>query len=178
MTVGIGAEFCIVYFGVELLATTGLSTAQAATAMAVFYVGILLGRMGGGGLIRRAGRTASLVGVSLVVTMVGFAAFWFSGQVVVALLGLFVAGMGIANLFPLSLALALDAAPGHTDAANARTQLLGGVLVIASPLLLGTLADHVGLSTAFAVEPVLLIISAVLLLAGTRASRAIRATPA
>ncbi|PZS16151.1 MAG: hypothetical protein DLM54_11645 [Acidimicrobiales bacterium] len=46
------------------------------------------------------------------------------------------------------------------------------------PLLLGTLADHVGLSTAFAVEPVLLIISAVLLLAGTRASRTIRARPA
>ncbi len=45
VAVGMGAEFCVVYFGAELLVrTTGLSTAHAATAMAVFYVGILLGR--------------------------------------------------------------------------------------------------------------------------------------
>ncbi|MDQ2725679.1 MAG: hypothetical protein M3Y36_09320 [Actinomycetota bacterium] len=101
--------------------------------------------------------------------MAGFVAFWLSGQVSVALLGLFVTGVGIANLFPLSLALALAAAPGRTDAANARTQLLGGAVVIAAPLLLGTLADHLGLIAAFGVEPFLLAASALLLLAARRA---------
>jgi hypothetical protein len=38
------AEFCPVYFGAELLAGTGLRTAQAATAMSGFYLGILAGR--------------------------------------------------------------------------------------------------------------------------------------
>lgn len=170
VAVGIGVEFCVVYFGAELLTrTTGLSTAAAATAMAVFYFGILLGRVGGAGLTRRAGRTSGLVWLSLAVTTVGFAAFWLSGEVDVALLGLFVTGVGVANLFPLSLALALAAAPGRTDAANARTQLLGGLVVIAAPLALGSLADHVGLTTAFGVEPFLLVLSALLLLAGRRA---------
>lgn len=72
----------------------------------------------------------------------------------------------MANLYPLSLALALAAAPGNGDVANARTQLIGGVLVIAALYLLGSLADHLGLHTAFTVEPVLIGLAALLLLAG------------
>jgi MFS family permease len=44
---GVAAEFCLVYFGAELLTATGLRTAQAATAMSGFYLGILGGRGGG-----------------------------------------------------------------------------------------------------------------------------------
>ncbi len=84
--------------------------------------------------------------------------------------GLFICGLGVANLFPLSLALTLAAAPGHTDAVNARTQLLGGILVISTPLVLGKLADSLGLTAAFTVEPLLIVTSALLLLAGLRSS--------
>lgn len=45
----------------------------------------------------------------------------------VATVGLFITGLGVANLYPLTLALA--AAPGQTDKANARTQLLIGAAV-------------------------------------------------
>jgi cyanate permease len=88
-----------------------------------------------------------------------------------AVAGLFVCGLGVANLYPLSLALTLAAAPEHGDAANARVQLLGGMLVVTAPYLLGSLADHLGLTAAFTVEPVLVVGSAVLLLAGLRAGR-------
>jgi MFS family permease len=74
-------------------------------------------------------------------------------------------GLGIANLFPLSLALTLAAAPDRTDAVNARTQLLGGLAVIAAPFLLGSLADHLGLTAAFGAVPPLIALCAVLLLA-------------
>jgi fucose permease len=171
VAVGIGIEFCIVYFGAELLsAATRLSTATAATAMAVFYAGILAGRISAGLLTRRPGHSVGLVWVSLAVTTAGFAAFWLSAHAVVALPGLFLTGVGVANLFPLSLALTLEAAPGRTDSANARTQLLGGLVVIAAPFLLGALADHIGLSAAFGVVPVLVAVCALLLLAA-RASR-------
>ncbi len=79
-------------------------------------------------------------------------------------------GIGLANLYPLSVALTLAAAPGNGDTANARTQLLGGILVIAAPYLLGMLADHFGLHAAFTIEPVL-IGAAALLLAGLRLAR-------
>jgi fucose permease len=97
--------------------------------------------------------------------------FWLAGLPAPAVAGLFACGFGLANLYPLSLALAMAAAPGHGDTANARVGLLGGVTVIAAPYLLGSLADHVGLRAAFTVEPALIAACALLLLAGLRLSR-------
>lgn len=168
---GVAVEFCLVYFGAELLAATGLRTAQAATAMSGFYLGILAGRIGGAWLTRRQGRTVPLLYASLAVTGGGFALCWLAGLPVVAIAGLFSCGLGVANLYPLSLALTLTAAAGNDDTANARTQVLGGLLVVASPYLLGSLADHLGLHAAFTIEPVLIGACAILLLAGLRLGR-------
>jgi MFS family permease len=171
VAVGIAVEFCLIYFGAEVLASTGLRTAQAATAMSGFYLGILGGRVGGAYLTRRAGRAGPLLWASLAVTAAGFGLFWLAAQPAVAIGGLFLCGLGVANLYPLSLALTLAAAPGNGDTANARTQLLGGLLVIAAPYLLGSLADHLGLHAAFTIEPVLIGVAALLLLAGLRLAR-------
>ncbi|MGY1739511.1 MULTISPECIES: MFS transporter [unclassified Blastococcus] len=161
-------EFCLVYFGTEVLVGTGLSTAAAATALSGNYLGILAGRLAGAALTRRPGRTVPLLHASLAVTAGGFALFWLTGSSVLAVAGLFVCGVGIANLYPLALALTMGAAGGQEDRANARTQLLGGLVTAAAPLLLGRLADEHGLGTAFVLEPVLLGVCLVLLLGGLR----------
>lgn len=172
VAVGIAVEFCVIYFGAELLATDGWSSTSATTAMSGFYVGILAGRVAGGRLVRRPGRTTSLLWASLGVTVTGFTLFWLCASPLPALVGLVATGIGVANLFPLSLALTLAAVPDQADAANGATQLLGGLVVIAAPLALGALADQVGLRAAFATEPVLIALSAtLLLLAGLRATR-------
>jgi MFS family permease len=171
VAVGIAIEFCVVYFGAELLAATGLRITQAATALSSFYLGILAGRVGGAWLTRGVGRTVPLLCASLTVAAAGFLSFWLAGTPVLAITGLICCGLGVANLYPLSVALALAAAPGNGDAANAAIQLLGGALVIAAPYLLGSLADHLGLRAAFTIEPVLIGVSALLLLAGLRAAR-------
>lgn len=168
---GMGAEFCLVYFGAEQLVDGGLSATAAATAMSGFYLGILAGRVGGAVATRRPGRTVVLLHASLATTAVGFVLFWLAAHPAVAVAGLLVAGLGIANLYPLSLALTLGAAGSREDQANARTQLLGGLLVVVAPYLLGSLADRVGLTAAFAVVPVLVALCLVLLLAGLRAGR-------
>jgi len=169
--VGIAVEFCPVYFGAELLTSTGLKAALAATAMSAFYLGILAGRLAGAWLTRRPGRTVPVLWGSLALTAAGFVLFWLSGLPAPAVAGLFLCGAGLANLYPLSLSLAMAAAPGHGDAANARTQLLGGLIVIVAPYLLGSLADQIGLRPAFTVEPALIAACAVLLLAGLRLTR-------
>jgi fucose permease len=110
--------------------------------------------------------------LSLALMLVGFVAFWLTGDLMVALAGLFVTGTGVANLYPLSMALALAAAPGRTDAANAHVQLVGGVVSLSAPLVLGTLADTIGLGPAFVVEPILIVTCAVMLKAGLATSRA------
>lgn len=172
---GIALEFCVIYFGAELLVQTGLSTAVAATALSCYYVGILAGRLGGAGLTRRPGRTVPLLYASLLLTAAGFVVFWLARQPVLAVLGVTVCGVGIANLYPLSLSLTLGAARGEEDRANARTQLVGGLFVVVAPYALGGLADHVGLRPAFAIEPALIIVSLVLLRLGTAVAR--RAAP-
>jgi MFS family permease len=168
---GMGVEVCVAYFGVELLTTTArLSTTVAAAAMSLFYLGILVGRIIGSRLAHRPGRALSLVWASLALTMIGILLFWLPGIAALALAGLLITGLGVANLFPLSLALALTAAPGRTDDANARTQLLGGLLTMVAPVLLGALSDRLSLPTAFTVSPALVVVLALLLLASQRIS--------
>jgi MFS family permease len=164
-------EFCLVYFGAEQLEASGLRTTAAATAMSSHYLGLLAGRVGGAIATRRSGRTIPLLYVSLATTAGGFLLFWLTGLPAVAVVGLFLAGLGIANLYPLSLALSISAAPGREDQANSRSQLLGGLLVIGAPYLLGSLADPLGLTTAFAIEPVLICLCLLLLATGLRVSR-------
>jgi MFS family permease len=162
-------EFCLVYFGPQMLIDTGLSAAAAGTALSSNYLGILIGRLLGARLTRRPGRSVALLYASLAITAASFALFWLTDQPALAVLGLFMCGVGIGNLYPLSLALTLDAARGREDRANARTQLLVGVVAAASPFLLGSLADQHGLATAFALEPVLIGICLLVLWGGLRA---------
>ncbi|MCY1142347.1 MFS transporter [Actinoplanes sp. Pm04-4] len=161
-------EFCLVYFGPQVLLGTGLSAAAAGTALSANFLGILIGRLAGARITRSPGRTVRLLYVSLAVTGVGFLLFWLTGNPVLAVIGLFVCGVGIANLYPLALALTLDAADGREDQANARSQLVLGLVAAVSPYLLGTLADRHGLATAFALEPVLIGLCLLLLWAGLR----------
>jgi fucose permease len=135
------------------------------------YLSILVGRLSGAALTRRPGRTVPLLHAWLTITAAGFVLFWLADEPVLAVVGLFVCGAGIANLYPLSVALTLGAAGGHEDRANARTQLLGGLITAATPFLLGSLADRHGLATAFALEPVLIGTCLLLLLAGLGARR-------
>ncbi|MBF6302819.1 MFS transporter [Nocardia amamiensis] len=78
----------------------------AAVAMTAFYAGILLGRVGGARLTRRPGRTVVLVGWSRAITLAGLLTLLLATTATVAVIGLFVTGVGIANQFPLVPALA------------------------------------------------------------------------
>lgn len=164
-------EFCLVYFGPQLLIETGLSAAAASTALVSNYLGILIGRVLGAGITRRPGRGIALLYASLALTGASFTLFWLVDQPALAILGLFLCGVGIANLYPLALSLTLEAARGREDRANARSQLIVGLVSAASPFLLGSLADRHGLTAAFTLEPVLIGISLLMLWTGLRARR-------
>lgn len=163
--IGIAMEFCVVYFGAELLtADTHLAPAGAATALTGFYAGILAARLAGARLLGGPARASTVLWASLAVTLAGLIVVEVASAVAVGVAGLFIAGIGIANLFPLSLALAINAAGAATDTANGAAQLLGGLAVVAAPLVLGVAADHTSLGVAFAIAPLLTVACAALLL--------------
>jgi len=81
------------------------------TAMSSHFLGLLAGRIGGAVVTGRPGRSVPLLHASLATTAAGFALFWLGGTPTLAVIGLFLAGLGVANLYPLAIALSLGAAP-------------------------------------------------------------------
>jgi len=160
----VGIEYCIFFYGVPLLSLrSGLSTADAAAALSLFVAGELASRVAGAWLTRTPERAVSLIGLALAIALAGFLVLWLA-QGILETSALFVTGLGVGMLYPLTLALALGAGGGRTDQAMARTQVLVGVAVGTAPLLLGVLSDHVGLLPALAVEPGLIVVAALLVL--------------
>lgn len=156
IVLAVGVEFSLIFWGADFLVDSGLSTAAAATTVSLFLWGMVAGRIAGRQIAQRIA-TERLLPVSLAVSAIGFFIYWLAPVAALAVVGLFIAGFGVANLFPITSALALGAAPGLSTEAGARLSLASGVAILAAPLLLGSLANAVGIWLAYAIVPVLLL---------------------
>ncbi|MFT4041085.1 MAG: MFS transporter [Thermomicrobiales bacterium] len=150
-------EWCIAYWGAEFLASVvGLNRAFAASAMTLFFIAMAGGRLIGSRLAWRF-PSAQLLYVALVIAIGGFLLFWLSSAAVPSLIGLFVAGLGVANFYPLTVGVATGAVPDLIDTATARLAVAGGSALLFAPLLVGAIADAVGMRWGFGVVAPLLV---------------------
>ena len=149
----VGVEFSLIFWGADFLTTAGLDVSAAATTVSLFLWGMVAGRLVGRQIAQRL-PAERLLPVALGVSAVGFFLYWLAPLLPLTIVGLFVAGLGVANLFPVAAALALGAAPGLSNEGGARLSFASGAAILGAPLLLGTLADAVGISLAYAVVPV------------------------
>jgi MFS family permease len=152
----VGIEFSLIFWGADFLVAAGLSTSAAATTVSLFLWGMVAGRIAGRQVTQRMA-TDRLLLWALAVSAAGFFVYWLAPVALVAVLGLFVAGIGVANLFPLTVALALGAAPGRSNEAGARLTFASGTAILAAPLLLGALADAAGIRLAYGVVPIFIL---------------------
>jgi predicted MFS family arabinose efflux permease len=158
---GVSIEWCLIFWGADFLEkVVGLSQINAATMMIVFFGAMVLGRVAGSRLSRSV-PSAKLLLLAIGITIAGFPVFWLSRLALLNLVGLFIAGLGVANLFPLTLAAALSVVPDQADAASARTSMAGGLAILIAPLVLGGIADHLGIQNAFGIVAMLAVIAAV-----------------
>jgi len=157
IVLGVSIEFCMVFWSADYLEQVmGLIKADAAQAVSLFLAAMILGRVLGSRLVQRFS-TRLVVTVSILTAGVGFLLFWKAASSFVALSGLFITGLGVANLYPLILSLAINAADGNTVRAGARATLASGTAILALPLILGRLADAVGIRSAYGIIVLLLI---------------------
>ncbi len=157
IVLGVSAEFCMVFWSADYMEQVlGLIKADAARAVSLFLAAMIVGRLLGSRLVQRFS-TRTVVMVSIVIAGVGFLLFWRAQSPWVGLSGLFVTGLGIANLYPLILSLAINAADENTIQAGARATLASGTAILALPLILGRLADAVGIRPAYGIVLVILI---------------------
>jgi fucose permease len=119
---------------------------------------MLTGRTAAGGLLRVIA-VQRLFPLALLVTSLGFLIYWGLPRPPMAIMGLFVLGLGVALLYPLALGLAMEAAGTRTDTASARAALAGSLGILVTPALLGGLADKVGLSLAHLIVPGLAVVA-------------------
>lgn len=153
----VAVEFCMVFWSADYLEQVlEMEKASAAQAMSLFLAGMILGRMAGSRLVRRFS-TRKVVTVSMIVAGIGFLLFWSVESRAVGLSGLFLTGLGVANLYPLILSLAISAANGNTDQAGARATLASGTAILLLPLALGSLADAIGIRLAYGLVILLLV---------------------
>lgn len=164
----IAVEFCIALWATDYLQTErDLGDSAAAASASLLLVGMTVGRVIGGSVAKRIAAEPILF-VTLGVAAAGFVLFWLVDDPAAALVGLGVAGLGIALLYPLTLALAIDASGGRTDAASARAAFAAGIAIAVAPFVLGALADDAGLVTAYGIVPVLLAAGVIALLLARR----------
>lgn len=156
----------------------GFAPAAAALAAAGFPLGMLLGRIALRLVVRRM-RPRRLLLPALGVTALGFALYWGLGSLgetasvlaqPAAILGVFLLGLGIAPLYPLSTEFAIGAVPaaipGARDLAAMRMAIGIGLSLLLAPIALGGLADEVGLGLAHLALPGLVVAAVASFLAG------------
>ena len=152
----VSVEFCLVFWAADALSEWHAAGPAAAPAVAaLFLLGMAVARTVAARLT--AGRHPLVVVVAACAAAgLGFTVFWAAASTVIAAIGLFVTGLGVALLYPMTLARAVAAWPQATDRAAARAALASGVAIGAAPLALARLADHVGLRSAYLIVLILL----------------------
>jgi MFS family permease len=148
-------EFGLIFGAAVLLEYRGMSQAGAATALSLLFWGMIVGRFTGSRLVRRVA-PIRLLRLTFALAAIGIIAHWLSPILILSIIGLFLAGIGISNLYPLTTSLSLHAAADNSSAAGSRLSLATGLSMLISPLLFGVLTDLADIRVAFAAEPVFL----------------------
>ena len=156
IVLAVSVEFCMVFWSADFIENIlAIQKAQAAQSVSLFLAGMIIGRLAGSRLVNQFD-TRHVVIFSNLLATIGFATFWLSRISWLSLPGLFVAGLGVASLYPLILSLAIGAAPGQAVKASARATLASGSAIFALPLALGRMADLTGIYSAFSLVAFLL----------------------
>lgn len=172
----VAAEWSFGFFGADYMHTiAGLPIEQAVTAMSIFFLAMFIGRIIGSGLSHRLLPEHVLTG-AVAIALLGAVLFWQAPSVTLTIAGLALAGLGVGNLYPFSLAAAIGAAPEQAARASTRVTLATGTAILLAPLVLGSSADWVGIGSAFALVPTLLVVALVLTLAVQWVPRWVRAS--
>jgi predicted MFS family arabinose efflux permease len=92
-----------------------------------------------------------------------FGLFWLSHTMVLSLVALFGVGMGVAIQFPMFAVRVIAFSESRPDLAIGYNSLAAGSAIALSPFMLGVLGDSFGISRAYLMIPVLILIAITLI---------------
>ena len=155
----ISSEFAVSFWAAALLKDRVGSTAAISTvAIVAMGTGMGLGRWYGGLVLKRFSLDTQLLLV-ISIQFFGFVSFWLSHSMFVSLVSLFCVGLGVSIQFALASIRFIGFSEGRPDLAIGRTSLGAGIAIAGAPFLLGVLGDSFGISRAYIMVPVLILIA-------------------
>jgi MFS family permease len=155
----ISSEFATSFWAAALVIDrTHASPAISTLVIAALGTGMGIGRWYWGKILKRRHLDSQLK-IIIAIQFVGFSVLWFSHNLFVSFLSLFVAGLGISSQFALASLRLIGLSDHRPDLAIGKSSLAAGVAIGGAPFLLGVLGDHLGISRAYIMVPVLMTVS-------------------
>jgi len=155
----IATEFAISFWAAALvLDRTGASPAISTLIVVAFGSGMALGRWFGPAVLKQF-EIDSQIKVYMSTQFIGFALLWFSHNLFISFFSLLVTGIGVSSQFALTSLRLIGLSDKRPDLSMGKSSLAAGLAIGLSPFILGLLGDHLGISRAYIMVPVLIVIS-------------------
>ena len=155
----ISSEFATSFWAAALvLDRTDASPAISTLVIAALGTGMGLGRWFWGRILKRWHPDQQLI-IILGVQFVGFGVLWFSHNLLLSFIALLAAGLGISSQFALGSLRMIGLSEHRPDLAIGKASFGAGIAIGGAPFLLGVLGDAFGISRAYIMVPVLIVIA-------------------
>jgi MFS family permease len=136
--------------GVYLRGTLGMPALVGGAGVAVFFAAMALGRLATGVAVARLGNRRALLGAGLL-TALGMSLALSTTRPALAVAGFLVVGLGVSGVAPLAYSAGGDLAPERAGAAVSVVTSFGYGGFLLGPVLVGGLAEVLGLRAALGV---------------------------
>ena len=136
--------------GVYLRQTLGLSALLGGSGVAVFYAAMAVGRLGAALVIGRFGNRLTLLGAG-VLTACGMTLALATREPLLVVAGFLVVGLALSAVVPIAFSVAGDLAPERAGAAISVVTTLGYGGFLLGPVIVGGLAEVIGLRVALGI---------------------------
>ncbi len=145
---GLGSEGEMEHWaGIYLRDTLGLPALLGGSGVAVFFAAMAVGRLATAGVVRLFGNRVTLTGAGLL-TAAGMALALATREPILVVAGFLIVGLALSAVAPIAFSIAGDLAPGGIGAAVSLVTTLGFGGFLLGPVLVGGLAEFLGLRTA------------------------------
>ena len=149
-TLGLGSEGEMEHWaGIYLRDTLGLPALLGGSGVAVFYAAMAVGRLGTAGAVRLFGNRGTLIGAGLL-TAAGMTLALATREPLLVVAGFLLVGLSLSGVAPIAFSIAGDLAPKRAGEAISVVTTLGYGGFLLGPVIVGGLAEFLGLRTALA----------------------------
>ena len=161
----ISTEFATAFWAAALVRDrTDASAAISTIAIMALGTGMGLGRFFGGRIMHKLSLDHQLLTI-LGLQFAGFFGIWLSHNLAISMAMLLLSGLGISMQFALTSLRMISHSDNRPDLAIGRSSLAAGIAIGGAPFLLGVLGDSFGISRAYLMVPVLILIAGVIVIA-------------